>query len=199
MKTAILGALIGTGLFIGGFVYHDQDYRGNPDTDLGLTYAITNDGTFVGYDTDSKENGAYVVGMVGAAILTASLKHAWNQHSDKKSTNPYGKFRATLDFLVSSGCLISGANLHDHQWESDGYVGRRLGDGTWIAFEPELRKNNEEHLGFALGTIGAVWFGATVKHGWDTRKTSDNLDRAYRELRLKLLGRSQGVSGHSSH
>lgn len=183
MKLSILGALVGTGLFVGGFVYHDQDYRGIPNVDRGLVTTITDNGTYIGRDTDSKENGAYIIGMVGAAVLTASLKQAWNQLQVKKPTDPYGKFRMTLDFLVSSGCLISGINLHDHQWESDGYVSYRRDNGSWQTFQPAFQNNGEEHLGFALGTIGAIWFGATAKRTWDS---SWNIKQAYRDFRIQL-------------
>ena len=85
---SLLGMLIGAGLFVGGFSLHDvnyrQDYRGNNTVVLhseGQEYLIPRSN----FASPDRENLAYLMGPVGAALFALSAKHAWDQREKRRA------------------------------------------------------------------------------------------------------------------
>lgn len=188
MKTAIAGAILGTGLFIVGFIYHDvrfDEFRETESIRIGRTDAGH---TAVMYESSYQEEYAYVIGLTGAAILGASVKHLWDNRKDNKPSKTdqaYSKFRMTLDLLVGTGFVIGGINAHDKSWERDSpRWSQHYRTKEWEMYQRAA--NMEEHGGYLLGATGAFWLASSVKHAWDTRRAENGLDRAYRDLRIKL-------------
>ena len=103
MIESILGMLVGTGLFIGGFSLHDMDYReGDRPATLtasdGTTYLIN-----YAHIHSKRENWTYLMGPVGAAIFALSAKHAWDQREKRRAAismrldQTFQQFRTRLD------------------------------------------------------------------------------------------------------
>lgn len=156
MKLSIFGALLGTGLFIGGFVRHDLNYTGGPD--YRVTY-INGDryrvrpGSVV---SSNEENHAFLMATAGAAILTVSVKHLWRQRNGPPK-KPYGKFQFSRDLAAGFTLWMVGANTHDYgRNKNDGLVSRRLPDGRW----DRMRINVIRRLSDWVSQVGClVLFG----------------------------------------
>lgn len=189
MKLAISGALLGSGLFVGGFARHDINYTGGPDFHTVYSgadqYRVPIGGLWAGDD----ENHAFLVATAGAAILTVSLKHLWKQRNGVPK-KPYGKFQLSRDLAAGFALWMVGVNTHDYgQFKNDGLVSWKQPNGTWGPYV-DRRYQEPERLGFAGGMLGTVWMSAAAKHFWDARragKESKVLDQSYRELRSTLL------------
>lgn len=85
---SLLGMLIGAGLFIGGFSLHDVNYR--QDDRANNTAVLHSEGQKYliprsNFASPDRENLAYLMGPVGAAIFALSAKHAWNQHKKRRA------------------------------------------------------------------------------------------------------------------
>lgn len=198
MKLAVLGALIGSGFFIGGFARHDINHNSG-DSPFDIMWTATNEQYTVPgfFYTDSPEHRGYELGMFGAAVLTISVKHIWDRRKGKTEVKKhYGKIRKALDVLIGGSLVVAGAKLHDYgRWENDGLVRWQKEDGTWGPFQ-DRKKNTPEHLGFAVGTLGAVWFSLPIKHSWDSWKPGWNqrLDIAYTRFRARVKDQG-GIDG----
>ncbi len=185
LDLAIFGVLLGSGLFVGGFINHDVNYTGGPDYRIididGDRYRVT--------PGSNGENRAFLVATAGAAILTVSLKHLWKQRRGAPK-RPYGKFQLSRDMAAGFALWMVGINTHDYGREvNDGWVSRRNANGEWGPFQ-DLRYQEPERLGFAGGMLGSVWMSAAAKHYWDARRAGTPnrmLDQAYQDLRLQLL------------
>ena len=114
---SILGMLIGAGLFIGGFSLHDMDYREGAQTATqtasdGTAYLINDD-----HLHSKRENWAYLMGPVGAAIFALSAKHAWDQREKRRAAvsmhldQTFQQFRVRLGQDRSSNAGASGFRL----------------------------------------------------------------------------------------
>ena len=117
MMESILGMLIGAGLFIGGFSLHDMDYREGAQTATqtasdGTAYLINDD-----HLHSKRENWAYLMGPVGAAIFALSAKHAWDQREKRRAAvsmhlnQTFQQFRVRLGQDRSSRMGASGFRL----------------------------------------------------------------------------------------
>ena len=154
MKLALLGALLGCGMFIGGFARHDVNYTGGPGYRLveanGNRYKVPPGGL-----SAADENHAFLMATAGAVILTVSLKHLWNQRRGEPK-RPYGKFQLSRDLTAGFTLWMIGANTHDYgRYENDGLVSRRNEKGEWGPYR-DLRYQEPERLGFASGTLGVI-------------------------------------------
>ncbi len=188
MQLSILGALLGTGLFVGGFVYHDVQFYEFRKADA---VRVSPNG-YVMFESSNQEENAYAIGMAGAAVLTLSLKHIWDSRKNKSSHQAYSKFRKTLDLLLGTGFLIGGIGAHDKHWDRDSprWSSRNADDpdSEWRMYQKA--GNVEEHFGFALGALGAVWLTASVKHAWDLRgREQVDLNETFRDFQLQLHDR----------
>lgn len=171
MKLAIFGALLGSGLFIGGFIRHDINYTGGPNfitVGSGPYEHRVPHGTG-GIMAGDNENHAFLVATAGAAILTISLKQLWNHHKGKPE-KPYGKFQLSRDLAAGFTLWMVGVNTHDWgTFENDGLVSWRNPNGQWGPYI-DRRYQMPERLGFAGGMLGTIWMSAATKQYWDTRK-----------------------------
>ena len=117
---SLLGMLIGAGLFIGGFSLHDvnygQDDRANNTAILhseGQEYLIPRSN----FASPNRENLAYLMGPVGAAIFALSAKHAWDQHKKRQAAvsmhldQTFDRLRTRLGQGQSSSTGASGFRL----------------------------------------------------------------------------------------
>ncbi len=183
MKTGILGLLAGTFLFVGGFLSHDDNYS---------VSAVWRGGNVVSWDSDDDngENLGYVAGTVGAAIVTLSVKRLLNQQKPKAniSKKSMDKFRLTFQFFAGAGLWESGLWLHEL-----GKIDDQVSLYTYEdrAYSAKGRDDIREHLGFAVGAFGASVFAYSAKQLWDSQGQEQDLDRAYRQFRIKLGMRGQ--------
>jgi hypothetical protein len=181
MKLSIFGFLIGTGLFGGGFVHHDTNYEVQTLHSAPDTWSHQ-------YDLSTKENKAYVIGTVGAAIMTLSVQHLLAQRKAEEpgQDKAIGKFRTALQMLAGAGLWEAGLWFHelggrDDRIEVRFYEGRE--------FREKGRDDIREHLGYFVGTLGTVYFTSAAKDMWSMArrdKTKGDLDKAFKQLRMRL-------------
>ncbi len=160
MRIEILGILIGTGLFAGGFAIHDMDMELLPRGHVNWHGEVLQP-TRIAYDKDKWEHTGYLMGLAGAAILTLSIDRMRNE--DKPVKEAMAKFRKTVGILAGAGAIIGGQILHE-RGEDDIFLvvygpapdNRPI---QWI----NARNNPREHLGFFLGAVGASTFVYSLK------------------------------------
>lgn len=171
MTTGIVGFLIGTGLFIVGFVHHDKDedffvHRG----ERLHWYADRND----------RENVAYIIGMAGAAIATVSIKHLLNRDKPKKIK----KSHWWPQFTIGSGLTYGGLWLHELKQNHDWNATIEYTESLRTA---KMQDNIREHLGFGVGAIGSAFIGLSVKQLWDSRNRKKlDFEQVYMKFRQRL-------------
>lgn len=186
MRIEILGILIGSGLFIGGALEHDTRFNGDHNSyykRYSGTFGDRNRDWYTLVATGDREAIAYWTAMAGATILTISLKHLWNQKNPKVAKQPYKRFRLLRDLAVGTGLVIGGYALHDVDSDWDLPRVSQRADGSWEILSWD--STPEEHWGFAMGALGAVWLGASTKHAWDLRDSKSKLDKVIMDFRLQ--------------
>ena len=105
MKLSILGIVVGSGLFAGGFAMHDSDFNLTHYPESGGLFAPVY-GTTTKQHTDNWEHPGYIMGLVGAAILTLSIDRLQNPDTDV--TKAESKFRSKWLTLVGTGLMAGG-------------------------------------------------------------------------------------------
>lgn len=174
MKTGILGFLIGTGLFVNGFIHHDYDEDIYIHRWQRLHWYA---------DDNNQENKAYLIGMAGAVIATVSIRHLLDRNKPQSSK----KSRWFPKVLLGTGLMYSGLWLHEmggnHDWNATFEHLHEEGERT-----SKVENNIREHLGFGVGTIGSAGLGLAVKDIWDLRKREKqiDLDQVYVKFREQL-------------
>ncbi|MDE2999183.1 MAG: hypothetical protein OXU79_08930 [Gemmatimonadota bacterium] len=170
MKETIFGTVLGAGLVALGFSYHDINH--------GETF-FEQDGIKVSPNTyvmgwplqDRQEWLAWTIGMTGTAILTSSLKDAWDRSRPPKSKP--SRLRKVLDLTVGIGCLYASAQLHDTTWRRDSnrwYLSSYQPHPDYNRYEIAQRAENAgEHLGYLLGVVGSAWTTISVKEAFGSR------------------------------
>ena len=171
MKIAILGILIGTGIFTSGFIHHDINY----DSDLS-------------WNDDTHENVAYLVGTAGVIITTVAVKHLLNQYKPKvpKELRPLSKFRMTLQLLIGLGLWESGLWLHE-MGELDDQINIIYYDGNM--YRHKDRDDIREHLGYFVGAYGTTLFTLSAYQMLSAKgppKPAQDLDHAFGAFRAGL-------------
>ena len=191
MITSVIGILVGTGLFVGGFVFHDINYK-----EGGSAYHLYDGHSrryIIGSPVNSgREDLAYVAGTVGAVCLAISVKRAWNQRKAKsptKSDRAYGKFRIMHDLITGGTLWIVGGNLHDSVWKNDGLTSTKTlednyGGRGWRPYQ-NWSHNKQEHFGYVLGSVGMAWLSLSAKQAW-TQWEPHHLNRAYEKFRKRV-------------
>ena len=114
VKLAIFGALLGTGLFVGGFVYHDVRFSEFREAEA---VRVSPNG-YVMFESSYQEEYAYAIGMAGAVILTLSVKHILDsrkQSTTSKYDQAYSKFRKGGYNQESHLALGPNTSLSRHQ------------------------------------------------------------------------------------
>ena len=98
------------------------------------------------------------------------------------------KFRLTFQFFAGAGLWESGLWLHELGKIDDQVLLYTYEDRAYSA---KRRDDIREHLGFAVGAFGASVFAYSAKQLWDSQGQEQDLDRAYRQFRIKLGMRGQ--------
>ena len=137
---------------------HDIDYKYSAfsrdvmGSDVNTQRSIRNE--------DDWEHTGYVMGVVGAAILTLSIDRLKNK--DRPVKKAVSKFRRTMGILAGTSALVGGQILHERGDDDDLVL--------FIGPSPEfrlqyldVRNNPREHLGFFLGAAGASFITFSVK------------------------------------
>lgn len=212
MIEAILGMLVGSGLFFGGFHFHDVNYRPGGewyhDSELNgwVSGSITDGNTGKRYVVNlphynnpdrKKELIGYAMGTAGAAILALSVKHAWDKREKKQADGTdqalerfrrrIGKKEGVIGMLLGLGLSIAGVEFHDGDYKRDG---RQIVD-SWPERFANPPSNIPEHMGYLMGATGGAVLALSVKHvWWGSRSKKDpistNLNRAYQRFRISL-------------
>ena len=172
MKTGILGVLIGSALFVGGFIHHDKGQT--------VYLASWDPNPYIYADPTDVESMGFAVGMAGTMIMTASVKHLWNQRKPKTKRQPVDKFRETLQILAGAGLIIAGAELHELKGEFD----QTYRTDTW---NRSIADGHKEHLGFFVGAVGTAMLTNSAKNLWDGRKSALGVSQALEGFRLKTV------------
>ena len=174
MLESIVGMLIGTSLVVGGFYFHDVNYRpsdgpvlGSITSPSGKKYAVRGD--YFDSSDGQKEILGYTVGAVGAAIFALSVKRAWQirNKSGESTTEALRKFRQKINkkqiagLALGLGLFIAGAQFQDGGYRHDGilYEGDRLN-------LDDIPSNTSEHFGYFIGATGSAIFGLSLTHTW---------------------------------
>lgn len=210
MIESILGMLVGSGLFFGGFHFHDVNYRPGGewyhDSELGgwVSGSITDGNTGKRYVVNlphfnspdrKKELIGYAMGTAGAAILALSVKHAWDKREKMRTDGTdqaLERFRRRIGkkeifgMVLGLGLSIAGVEFHDGDYKRDG---RQIVD-SWPRRFADPPSNIPEHMGYLMGATGGAVLAFSVKHAWEGRKKQDavsmNIDRAYQRFRISL-------------
>lgn len=174
MWESIVGMLIGTSLVVGGFHFHDVNYRPSDGSSLGSitdpsgeTYAIG--GSYYNSPDEQTEILGYTIGAVGTAIFALSVKRAWQIQNNpgESTTEALRKFRQKINkkqiagLALGLGIFIAGAQFHDGGYRHDGipYKGDRLDLDN-------IPSNTFEHFGYFIGATGSAIFGLSLTHTW---------------------------------
>lgn len=154
MRTAILGLLAGSAVFIYGFSRHDQNQ---------MHHFIANQEMHYFADHRRSEQKAYALGILGSAIMTVSVKHLWNQRKPVTQKRPINKFRETLQLMTGLGLVAIGMETHDLGAHYDQTL-------THPKFTNlTATDHHKETLGFLVGMVGTTLATSASKEFWKHR------------------------------